>query len=79
MRKNRTNGKDGQQPGQNDEYDVWTDNGSEGNENGVKIINENFKQLKLENDMLRGENLEMRKRITELKVRTEELERKEEQ
>ena len=42
-----------------------------------KIISENFKQLKLENDMLREENLEMGKRITELKVRTEELERRE--
>lgn len=45
---------------------------------GQKIVNENFKQLKLENDMLKEESLEMKKNITELKVRTEEFERREE-
>ena len=40
-------------------------------------INENFKKLEFENDVLRGENLEMGKKIIELKVRTEELERRE--
>ena len=42
-----------------------------------QMINENFKKLKFENDVLRGENLEMGKKIIELKVRTEELERRE--